>query len=272
MSYCNLPERIVGPYNQTLFLGCSVTNFNCNLGWGADQSTLTVSLTEDPCYHPQSNEYAVDETKLDTIITQDENIQGGTAFHKKGASNSTEYNYDDPTKALHKNIAHELKNLEDTRDAQNIKLSEDFKDFGKACYDTNGTIVRFMDPDPGFIGLSGKFNTSGYDILGTPVRFKFNNFTFAGLLSSWKQNGSQGGNRQYEVEIKSFSNLLNGSQLIIGAYGGTVCGILPNTAGADANGIANISNKDIAMPTPYSVTYSNNIPTFAFDNHKAYIQ
>lgn len=271
MSYCNLPERIVGPYNQTMFLGCTVTSFNCNLGWGADQSTLTVSLTEDPCFHPQSSEYGATDTKLDQITQQDDNIQGGTAFHK----NANGYVYEDPTKALHKNMANELKSLEDTRDNQNIKLSNDFKDYGKACYNSNGNIVRFTDPDPGFLGLQNKFNprASGYDILGTPVRFKFNNFTFAGLVSSWKQNGSQGGNRQYEVEIKSFANLLNGSQLIIGAYAGTICGILPGTEGSDVNNTRNITGKPIAMPVPYGVDYSQGgTPIFSFNDHRASIQ
>ena len=74
MGYCNLPDKTVGPYNQTMFLGCSVTNFNCNLGWGADQSTLTVSLTEDYCFHPQSNEYGATDTKLNTLTQQQDNV------------------------------------------------------------------------------------------------------------------------------------------------------------------------------------------------------
>lgn len=264
MAYCNLPEKIVGPYNQVLFLGCSVSNFNCNLGWGAEQSTLSVSLVEDKCYHPQSNEYGQVDTKIDTLVQQDDNIQGGNAFYKKSDGS---YETNDPTKALHKNMAFEMKSLEDARDTENINLSADFKDYGKICYDINGNRVYWTDPDPMFVGLSGKFHNSGLDILGTPVRFKFNNFSFGGLVSSWKQNGSQGGSRSFEVEIKSFASLLNGCQLIVSKYAGTVCGIVPNT-----NIPQNPINKDVAMPMPYSIDNSTTPPTFSFFNQNASIE
>lgn len=270
MGYCNLPDKTVGPYNQTLFLGCSVTNFNCNLGWGADQSTLTVSLTEDGCFHPQSNEYGPTDTKLSTLTQQPDNVAGGTAFQKTADNQS--YNYDDPTKALHKNMAFQMKDTEDTRDATNIELAPEIQDFGKTCYDLNNIKAYWTDPDPGFLGLPNKFHASGYDILGTPVRFKFNNFIFGGLVSSWKQAGSQGGLRQFEVEIKSFSSLLNGCQLIIGGYAGTICGLLPGTEGADVNGVQNITNQMIGMPNPYRVDTSTNPPTFTFNDHRATIE
>jgi hypothetical protein len=269
MGYCNLPDKTVGPYNQTLFLGCSVTNFNCNLGWGADQSTLNVSLSEDYCYHPQSNEYSPDDIKLQTLTQQPDDVTGGTAFHKENQGN---YKYDDPTKALHKNMAFQVKDLEDIRDAENTTLHEDIKDYGKVCHNLDNEKTYWKDPDPGFLGLPNKFHPSGYDILGTPVRFKFHNFTFGGLISSWKQAGSQGGIRQYEVEIKSFSSLLNGCQLIIGGYAGTVCGLLAGTAGADVNGTVNITQKLVAMPTPYVADLSTDPPTFLFDDHRARIE
>lgn len=274
MGYCNLPDKTVGPYNQTMFLGCSITNFNCNLGWGADQSTLTISLTEDYCYHPQSNEYGPDDTKLQTLTQQPDDITGGTAFHKGNNSTPTDikYNYDDPTKALHKNMAFQLKDLEDQRDATNIELHTDIKDLGKVCHDLDGNKVYWTDPDPGFLGLPNKFHASGYDILGTPVRFKFHNFSFGGLISSWKQAGSQGGIRQYEVEIKSFASLLNGSQLIIGGYAGTVASLLAGTAVADVNGTVNITNKPVSIPGPYIADLSTTPPSFIFDDHRARIE
>jgi len=272
MTYCNLPPKAVGPYNQTLFLGCSVTNFNCNLGWGAEQSTLTVSLVEDNCFHPDHPRYVVSDTKIETIIQQPDGTinlaqaRQGKAFHKKQAGSSdVQYEYEDPTKGLHKNIAKELKDLEDIRDEENKKLPTDIKDDGKILYDINGNRKRWTDPDPGFIGLSGLFSPSGYDILGIPVRFKFNNFSFGGMVSSWKQNGSQGGNRLYEVEIKSFASLLNGSQLIIGGYAGGVCGIVE---GAIPQG----GNKPLAVPISYTVDTSVPTPQFSFKNHRASIE
>lgn len=261
MAYCNLPERLSGPYNQTLFLGCSISNFTCNLGWGAEQSTLTVNLTEDNCYHPQSSLYGQLDTTLATITQQAEDT-ASTALTRNGNL----FNTNDAAKTLHKNIAFQAKELEDTRDAENITLSNDNKDFGKVCYDVNGRRVYWTDPDPLFIGSSGRFNTNGYDILGVPVRFKFNDFNFGGIVSSWKQNGSQAGLRTFEVEIKSFSNLLNGVQLIIGGYAGTVCGIAPNTSN-------NPTGKNIALPLPYGASFpENSAPIFSFFDHRASIE
>jgi len=52
---CNLSKNIVGPFSQTLFLGCSVVDFTSNLGWGADSSTLSVTLVEDSSSHPEGS-------------------------------------------------------------------------------------------------------------------------------------------------------------------------------------------------------------------------
>lgn len=46
---CDYGENIVGPFKQTLFLGCSVKSFTCTVGWNEQQTNLTVELTEDPC-------------------------------------------------------------------------------------------------------------------------------------------------------------------------------------------------------------------------------
>jgi hypothetical protein len=266
VTYCNLPSNIVGPYNQVLFLGCSVSNFNCNLGWGAEQSTLNVSLAEDDCFHPQSNEYGEVDSKLSTLSQQPQDVGGGTAFKKIGES----YTTNDPTKALHKNMAFQMQDLETARDVENINLPSNLKDFGKICYDINGNIVYWRDRDPKFIGLDNRFAprgdniVGGFDILGVPVRFKFNNFTFGGLVSSWKQNGSQGGVRLFDVEIKSFASLLNGCQLIIDKYAGTICGIVPNTNN-------NPTNQNIAVPLPYSVDVTTTPPTFNYYPYNANI-
>ena len=107
-----------------MFLGCSISNFTCNLGWGAEQSTLTVNLTEDNCYHPQSSLYGQLDTTLATITQQAEDT-ASTALTRNGNL----FNTNDAAKTLHKNIAFQAKELEDTRDAENITLSNDNKDF-----------------------------------------------------------------------------------------------------------------------------------------------
>lgn len=267
MAYCGLPERLSGPYNQTLFLGCSVSNFTCNLGWGADQSTLTVNLVEDNCYHPQSSLYGQIDSQLDTYAQQPESTPS-QALVKQTNPAGNAFTTNDPAKTLHKSIVFQAKDLEDTRDAENRVLSNDNKDFGKVCYDiVTGNRVYWQGPDPLFIGAPGtRFNPGyGFDILGVPVRFKFNDFNFGGIVSSWKQTGSQAGLRSFEVEIKSFSSLLNGVQLIINSYAGTVCGIAPNTAN-------NPIRQNIALPMPYNASFpENSPPIFTFFDHRASI-
>jgi len=46
---CNYGENIVGPFKQTIFLGCSVKSFGCTIGWNEQVTNLTVELVEDPC-------------------------------------------------------------------------------------------------------------------------------------------------------------------------------------------------------------------------------
>jgi hypothetical protein len=50
---CNYGQNIVGPFKQTLFLGCSVKSFSCTIGWNEQVTTLTVELVEDPCAGPK---------------------------------------------------------------------------------------------------------------------------------------------------------------------------------------------------------------------------
>jgi hypothetical protein len=45
----NLPANIVGPFNQTLFLGCTVKSFSSSVGWNDQETSVTVELVEDPC-------------------------------------------------------------------------------------------------------------------------------------------------------------------------------------------------------------------------------
>jgi hypothetical protein len=45
----NLPANIVGPFNQTLFLGCTVKSFSSSVGWNDQETNVTVDLIEDPC-------------------------------------------------------------------------------------------------------------------------------------------------------------------------------------------------------------------------------
>lgn len=43
------PVNVYGPYEQTLFLGCSVQSFTATLGWNEQPSQLNVTIVEDDC-------------------------------------------------------------------------------------------------------------------------------------------------------------------------------------------------------------------------------
>ena len=43
------PTNLTGPFEQTLFLGCSIQSVSTSLGWNEQQSTVTVTLVEDTC-------------------------------------------------------------------------------------------------------------------------------------------------------------------------------------------------------------------------------
>lgn len=259
---------IHGPFLQTLFLGCSVVNFNVNLGWGSDASSLSVSLVEDTSNHWLSDQSRTNNALIDTIITTPTNINSQT-FYSYTPSNKypntikPDQSVDgvgqvrpesgaDPNrsstinKELHKNILvkEQIKYNEALQDNTNrAQGTPPRPDYGKVYYEIkyDGTFIRhyWKGPDPGFVGES-------YDILGTPVRFIFNDFEFTGIVTSWKNNGGSGGKNLYTVEIKSFASLLKNTQLIIDHYSGSIFRRMPGSP-----------------PTPFSNTNfglpSNNI-------------
>lgn len=255
---CNLPYKAIGPYNQTLFLGCSITNFNISLGWGAEASTLTVNLLEDKAYHPSSVEYEFMDRNLERYNdpSSDYLTSRSTALRIDPNTGSVG---GDNTKATHKNLAIELENQERSRFANNKRLYDNPRttdniniiDNGKVVWNTNGAKKFWRDPDPGFLGMPNRFNDRGYDLVGCPVVFKFDDIVFAGMLHSWRNAGSQGGWPTYEVEVRSFASLLNGCQLIIDSYAGTVASIIPNTSD-------NSTGEDVCVPHPYGLSSAGN--------------
>lgn len=237
MTICNLPQKIVGPFDQIIFLGCSVTTATMSLGWGGESSTLQVSLIEDFCHHPTSAQYAglyneVRAKNTNTITNQ--TISNAFVQNEDGTFQT------DSSKMMVRNLASEIVDQENAR----IASSADSDIRGKVTRSPLGPKKYIRGPDPGFIGLPNKFNLSeGYDIIGIPVFFNFHDIQFGGLIHSWRCTGNQGGWATYEVEVRGHSSLLAGSQLIVGAYAGTVSSLIPNTS------VGNIG--DIAVPTSY---------------------
>lgn len=231
-----------GPYNQTLFLGCSVVNFNVNLGWGAEASSLSISLVEDDSPHWLSPSFAINDnnTVVQNQLARTQQIFGKSTFNFNRSpdsidptvSNTVVSNYNTTNtfetisdaigQDLHRNILLKEELKKNTNVVENLVLSQanpPRPDFGKVYYEikTDGTYAKkyWTGKDPGFVGES-------YDILGTTVRFIFHDFEFVGVVTSWKNNGGSGGKNLYTVEIKSLSTLLKNTQLIISYYPGTI--------------------------------------------------
>jgi hypothetical protein len=297
---CGTSYKIVGPYNQTLFLGCSVTNINMSLGWGAEASTLTVSLVEDKAYHPQSNVYDYTDNYLATK-TNPANVKNPDGYDQQivqsgvdrinatyGANSASDpskgtqidgmisqsliidtgngNSIEDQAKTLQKTIALNLVDQENTRDAQNLVLNanNETPDFGKVAYSPLGNKKYWKGKDPGFLGLPPDpvtgFNLGNglaLDLIGTPVVFRFDDLTFGGMIHSWKVTGAQGGWATYEVEIRSFSSLLNGCQLIIDGYAGAIAGLVPGTQITDRSPIIN----RLSVPHSYIRNQPNDTAT-----------
>ena len=194
----------LGPFSQTLFLGCSVRNFGMNLAWGADSSSCNVGLIQDTSYTIGSAGTESFETHLESISVRTKDTDTASQ-----AFNADNLDSRDDTKSLFRGMA---KHLNDKHSA-NQRAPKIVKDATFAA-DTN-----WYYPDLGFIA------DYGIDIIGCPVNFRFESMSFGGLVKNWTSN-SQG---LIEVEIQSFANLLKNSTMILQGFNGSVSSLIPNT-------------------------------------------
>ena len=85
----------------------------------------------------------------------------------------------------------------------------------KKYWDNTLTQQNWTSADPGFFGLT-------YNIIGAPVYFRIGNFEFSGIVQSWDQSNAESGNPTYSVQIADPRTILDGVQLIINDYAGSV--------------------------------------------------
>lgn len=204
----------VGPFPQTLFLGCSVTSFSMNMAWGADSSTCKVGLVHDAVPPIGSQAYTKFKTSINSIT--DINM-ASSAF------NAIDLNPgNDPSKSLFRHAAKKLKEKHDDEQNQpsgDNSSSED--NISKVSYNAaSGKKVYWKFGDPGFIPTFGDT-----DIIGCPVNFIFEGLSFAGLVKNWTTN-IQG---LIDVEISSFANLLKNTTMILQRYRGSISTLIENT-------------------------------------------
>lgn len=226
---CPNPYQLSGPFNQTLFLGCSVTNIDMNMGWGQEVSSCRVSLIKDLYRHHNHPAIAAYKTAI------------------ANRTNSSVLNTENPNVnenadlPFHQTIFQKEKEKWDQLSSDNSRLPQFLQDIGKHCWKTYRSNIRyrFDDPanpalkhwfsnDPGFLGdYSNNEASVDLDIIGCPVFFRFMDVWFGGMIKKWAFS-----NGKYEVDINSYSSLLNGCQLILGKYYGSISTVINNTTNA----------------------------------------
>lgn len=207
---CPVEKPLTG---QTLFLGASIVSFNTNMGWGRN-SSLTVELIEDTqpasCKRPVNNIAGTPISPFNNAINTDNHyhtcIGDACYVDEKGV-------------------------------AYNARTSKTKMVPGKIIYKiVNGVLVSnyWFDEDPGFFAVGTRVRPDGsvepsnsniryvYDIIGIPVLFKLDNFSFGGTVTSWEKNISATGPTTYTVNIESFDRLLDTSYIIVDNYAGSI--------------------------------------------------
>ena len=243
MTTCPADKPITG---QTLFLGASVLSFNTNMGWGRG-SSLTVELIEDvqpvSCYRPP-------------------NVRTGTPIPQftAGASANTANHYH--------TCNGDACYVDEKGQTYNPTTSKTKMVPGKVYYKVeNGALVSryWLNEDPGFFATGTRLNPNGviantdavlwvYDIIGIPVLFKVDNFSFGGIVTSWEKNISATGPTTYTVNIESFDRLLDSSYIIVDNYAGSIFSSFgPTSYGGPRNYFIN----DGAIKNDGAIRYGN---------------
>ena len=182
---------------QIMFLGASVANFTTNLGWGAQASSLNVSLVND--------------------ISGCSNLAQITMSGSPGAT----ANFDTDN------------HYYDTQDGDDLYVGRDPNTgrgilYGKIHHAWNPNLNKFVsryyrNKDYGFLGVKNTWlgQNDGYDITGTPVYFRAGDFEYSGLVKNWEVSAGSGGETA-TVTIESPASLLANSYVIVGDYAGSI--------------------------------------------------
>tara|TARA_B100001094_G_scaffold118511_1_gene114261 strand:+ start:3896 stop:10558 length:6663 start_codon:yes stop_codon:yes gene_type:complete len=236
---------------QTIFLGASVIDYNCNLGWGTQPSTLTINLV---------NDNAANIIKDFDTVSNNEGLGCGDDQHSVAAGPNDYYHAtNDNNLPIYKNDANVSCSIRDPTARLTGKVY--YKtDFPVAGDDEDYPFTRDDDSlqvnqlwwgkkDPGFLGdltnieLNGSVKAAqtapagdgvnvatlyanrGYNITNCPVYFKMLDFSFGGFVQSWKKNKSNNGDI-YTVVINGSQSILNTCTVILDKYGGSIAGKL----------------------------------------------
>ena len=267
-SPCQHPTEVVGPFPQTLFMGCSIQKFNLNLGWGREASTCTINMVVDPVPHPQDAYHNNKKSLIASNLAQGTNNTASNALTPQSNSQADQI---DQNKSLHKNILKKEQDKEKARVANDINGIQDTnrQDTGKKIWIFgNNTAYNHTLKDPGFLAddfgilgnyKSGPVSTSPIirrnDILGTLSHFRFDNTIFNGVVKTWNYS-----NGFIEVQLQSPTNLVKNTKLIINDYNGTISSVMPNTPMQAGSNIS-VPFDDPTLGLAFNASiYQGNIP------------
>lgn len=186
-------------FSQTLFLGASVKSFNASMAWGSEASRLTVELAVDDCYYPEQRDFY------------------GNVVPRPGLNNITDSKGDYDQKRRNNTFA---------KDELGNSLIP-----GKVFYMPLGGLVQsfyYYGPDPGFYADLDSYSDGqsprleSVDIIGTAAQFKYDDFEFSGIITSWDKKTSEAGILQYTVTLESPSKLLENVGVILSDYSGSI--------------------------------------------------
>ena len=195
------------PPQQTPFLGASVVDFNGSVGWGNTASTLQVNLIEDDQFVRPFD--ARVEGYAPTVGGNDDApkaLQGGEYIAEGPSTNADGSNPDSD--------GYGIRLIDNAR-----RLDGNPTRAGKSLY-TQGDF--FWGPT---LGAPCYFNFGDHQQPDGTTGWKFN-----GLCISYQREMSSGGER-FQVQLESPVKILEGTQVILGDYFGTVAPQTPYESG-----------------------------------------
>lgn len=208
--------KVVGPFSQTLFLGCSISDINTTLAWASENSSCDVTLIRDYVSHETDPGYVPLHTAMSSLIDS-----------KSATSKPDQRNSQFPGDAVSQTSLSSIAKFEkDKLDSHNSidrggSTNVVVRDSGKKLwnpYDAPNAPKHWRGPDPGFMGEI-------YSILGSPCQVRFQNMFFAGFITRWSYE-----NAVYRVNLAAPGSLLRGTKLILGDYYGTISTRVQNFA------------------------------------------
>lgn len=221
----------VGPYNQHLVLGCSLTQMTLNAGWGSTASSCNLGLVVDPCSHWRDEAaYGAFNTQRNSILQQPDNFQPKNALEKTPQQGPPDFPPADGftgAEDLYRGLTRQIGQADQNK--ENFQIQNDPDDLGKLVWSPQATFVRknWLGPDPGLIADQTYGTTEdgtpllGFDINGTCVFAKFDELYFGGFIKQWEgKSGSSGST--YTVQLQNMTPILNGFNMILNSYTGTV--------------------------------------------------